>query len=357
MLLCVLRAEACLGTHPLLDGGKCHTRALAPEYEELNKTERIFRIEQIIAARRVVTFDDLLKELEVSRATLKRDIEYLRSRMKTPIVYDRAAGGYVMQSQEGVSTRVEFPGLWFNASEAAALLTMHHLLEQMQPSVLKRQIEPLKARLEALLERGDYSLSEVQRRVRMVSFGRRAPEPKGFAVVASALLERRCLKLKYYSRSTGERSERLVSPQRLVCYRQSWYLDAWCHTRNGLRSFAVDCIERAAVADEPSREIDDAVLDAELAGGYGIFAGPAKAQARLRFSAERARWVAHEVWHPDQRGAFEQDGSYLLEFPYGDDRELIGDILRHGAEVEVIAPADLRRKIAEAHEAAARGYR
>ena len=49
----------------------------------MNKTERIFKIEQLIAARGVISFGDLQQELEVSRATLKRDLEYLRSRMKT----------------------------------------------------------------------------------------------------------------------------------------------------------------------------------------------------------------------------------------------------------------------------------
>ena len=57
----------------------------------MNKTERIFKIEQMIAARLTVTFKEMLDELEVSRATLKRDLEYLRSRMKTPIDYDRDA--------------------------------------------------------------------------------------------------------------------------------------------------------------------------------------------------------------------------------------------------------------------------
>ncbi len=59
----------------------------------MNKTERIFKIEQLIAARRIASFQDMLDELEVSPATLKRDLEYLRSRMKTPIVYDRDANG------------------------------------------------------------------------------------------------------------------------------------------------------------------------------------------------------------------------------------------------------------------------
>ncbi len=63
----------------------------------MNKTERIFKIEQLIAARKLVSFQTLLDELEVSRATLKRDLEYLRSRMKTPIVYDRELIGDILR--------------------------------------------------------------------------------------------------------------------------------------------------------------------------------------------------------------------------------------------------------------------
>ena len=59
----------------------------------MNKPVRIFKIEQMIAARKVVSFKEMLRELEVSPATLKRDREYLRSRMKTPSDYDREANG------------------------------------------------------------------------------------------------------------------------------------------------------------------------------------------------------------------------------------------------------------------------
>ena len=321
----------------------------------MNKTERIFRIEQIIAARGVVSFATLQSELEVSRATLKRDLEYLRSRMKTPIVFDRDAGGYRIEPG-GADSRVEFPGLWFNASEAAALLTLHHLLSELQPGLLRTQVDPMRQRLEALLEQGAHEFAEVQRRVRLLHMGRRAPEPRCFSTVAAALLQRRRLRLRYFARGTGDTSEREVSPQRLVSYRQSWYLDAWCHWRKGLRSFAVDAIQQAELADEPAQEVDEAALDAEFGASYGIFSGQSTAQSRLRFTPTSARWVANEVWHPQQTSTTEPDGSYVLEFPYGDDRELIGDILRHGAEVEVLAPDALRRKVAAAHAAAAARY-
>ena len=322
----------------------------------MNKTERIFKIEQLITARKLVSFKTLLDELEVSRATLKRDLEYLRSRMKTPIVYDRDANGYRFGGGSGEHARVEFPGMWFNAAEAAALLTMQHLLAELQPGLLKRHVEPLKERLQSMLASADHSFREFQRRVRILHLGRRAPQPKFFETVAGALLNRRRLQITYHSRSRDETTERAVSPQRLVCYRENWYLDAWCHDRKDIRSFAVDGIRRAGVLDLAAKEIADRELDEVLGESYGIFSGRARAWAKLKFTPARARWVATEEWHPKQRAGYQPDGSYVLEFPYGDDRELIGDILRHGAEVEVLAPRELRARCRDQLKAALRRY-
>ncbi len=61
-----------------------------------------------------------------------------------------------------------------------------------------------------------------------------------------------------------------------------------------------------------------------------------------RCVGERARWVQAEEWHPDQKSTLHPDGSYTLEVPYSDARELLGDVLRFGADVEVLAPKSLR---------------
>jgi predicted DNA-binding transcriptional regulator YafY len=76
----------------------------------------------------------------------------------------------------------------------------------------------------------------------------------------------------------------------------------------------------------------------------------------LKFTPFRARWVAKEIWHADQKGKFLEDGAYLLEVPYSDDRELVRDILRQGAEVEVIASPSLRKKVADEIQAMAEIY-
>ncbi|MEK7737391.1 MAG: WYL domain-containing protein, partial [Pseudomonadota bacterium] len=68
----------------------------------------------------------------------------------------------------------------------------------------------------------------------------------------------------------------------------------------------------------------------------GIFSGAAVIWAKLRFTPQSARWVAAEQWHPLQKSHTETDGHYLLELPYSNPTELVMDILRHGAGVEVL---------------------
>ena len=106
----------------------------------------------------------------------------------------------------------------------------------------------------------------------------------------------------------------------------------------------------AARWDDPASHLDLLKsLDEYLPASYGIVRGGEAQRAKLRFTAERARWVASEVWHPDQVGSFDGEGRYLLELPFRDDRELVLDIMRHGAAVEVLAPVALRRKVREEH--------
>ena len=96
-----------------------------------------------------------------------------------------------------------------------------------------------------------------------------------------------------------------------------------------------------------SKELDSDQLRASMQSGYGIFGGAVKGWAKLKFTPERARWVKHEEWHPEQKGLEEKDGSYILEIPYSDERELVGDILRFGSDVEIIQPMNLKRMVSD----------
>jgi predicted DNA-binding transcriptional regulator YafY len=320
----------------------------------MDRTERFYKIDQLIRARGVVSFDTLLAELEVSRATLKRDLQYLRDRLQLPIVHDRDAGGYRREhGKKGGTAPVELPGLWFSAQEIHALLTMQHLLSNLDKGgLLGPHVAPLMERLGEFMRTPDGTVEEIRQRVRIIGLAARPMPLAHFEKVGSALLGRQRLRITYHARGTDETTVREVSPQRLVHYRENWYLDAWCHLREGLRSFAVDAIQQADIMEKKAKDITVSKLDQILGSGYGIFSGTKLQWARLKFSPARSRWVAVEAWHPRQKGRWLKDGAYELEIPYADDRELVMDILKHGPECEVLGPSPLRQKVAAALEAA-----
>jgi predicted DNA-binding transcriptional regulator YafY len=322
----------------------------------MDRTERFYKIDHLLRERGTVTTREFLTELEVSLATFKRDLEYMKDRHHAPIEYDRDVGGYRFVQPDGVSPRYELPGLWFSPREAQALLTMHHLLESLGPSLLGGHLEPIKSRLEALLATGDRAPEEVRSRIRLMTMAARRHEPKHFELVAAATLNRQRIHITYWNRMQDEVTERDVSPQRLVHYRENWYLDGWCHLRNGLRSFSLDAMRGVNMVPGKVKECTGAELDETLGVGYGIFGGTKVQWATLRFSARRARYVANEEWHPKQRLKPQKDGSLVLELPYSQATELVEDILRMGEDVEVLEPAALRDAVSKRAAAIASLY-
>jgi len=319
----------------------------------VDRTERFYKIRRRLIEKGALTRREVEEELEISHATFKRDIEYMRDRLNVPIIWSREREAYVIDPEADVT---ELPGIWFSPAEIYALLEIEHLLQRLEPGLLGRQLDPLRTRLRALLERGDRGHREIRRRIRVLALGSRRVNREVFEALSVGLLSRRRIHMRHLKRGSGEFSERVVSPQRLVHYRYNWYLDAWCHIRNDLRVFAVDAIKSAQVIEEPAREVADENMDRVLGAGYGIFSGAETQTAVLRFTPERARWVADEVWHSRQAGRIEADGGYVLELPYSQEPELVMDLLRHGSGVRVLAPESLRATVARELAVAARQY-
>lgn len=313
----------------------------------MDRTARLYKIKDLLRQRTVVSFATLQSVLEVSRSTLKRDIEYLSTRLNNPIAYSRDLGGYrLVELPQAIGKAHELPGLWFSSSEIHALLTMQHLLANLDTGgLLMPRIAPLMERLNALLGDEGEESSQLRKRVRIIGLAQRSVALQHFQCVGTALVQRKRLQIAYAARGTGQTSTRDISPVRLVHYRENWYLDAWCHLRNSLRNFALDAIVTARMLDTPAQEVDEATLDAIFGQSYGIFSGNTVQWAQLLFTPERARWVVQERWHPDQDGQMQPNGNYLLRIPYSDHRELIMDILKHGVHCEVLAPPSLRQVV------------
>lgn len=321
----------------------------------MDRFDRIYDLHKLLSSSRYpVSREKIEQELECSRATAKRIIDNMRLYLDAPIKYDRSLNGYYYDRKQ--ESLYELPGLWFNASELHALLSVQQLLSSVQPGLFDKQLEPLKHRIDKLLAVHQDSGDNLNQRVKILQIASRISS-EFFQQVAGASVQRKQLDIDYYNRSRNETNQRVVSPQRLVHYRDNWYLDAWCHSRKALRTFALDAIQKARILNQAAKEIADSKLDNYYGSAYGIFSGAVKDTATLVFSEKMSRWVSKEQWHPDQQGEFIENGKYQLQLPYNNPTELIMDILRYGPEVEVKHPGKLRSAVIKQLEQALTQYR
>ncbi len=267
----------------------------------------------------------------------------MRNFMDAPIIYIRSARGYKYNPD---SPEFELPGLWFNESELYALLATNQLLESVQPGLLGPSIGPLKTRIKNLLEHSGHQSEKVTSKIHIQTIAQRKVDSTLFGSITDSLLNDHCLHIEYHGRQRGEKTSRLVHPHQLIHYRDNWYLIGFCERANDYRCFSLDRIHKAKLLDQEVRQYEEQELTQYINASFGIFSGEITNWAILRFTHQRAQWVADESWHPDQRGKW-LEHEYELQVPYSDERELLMEILKYGPDVEVIAPEELRNIVSE----------
>jgi predicted DNA-binding transcriptional regulator YafY len=306
------------------------------------KLERITKLDRALKQSRIGrSIESLCDELGIARATVYRDLDFLRDVLGAPLVQDEQHRYRYARDEKAP---FELPGIWLSAEEIYALALTRQIVEGEQrfdadreDSFLNESLAAAQKRLEKLL--GDKA-PQVQR-LKVLHQHARSVDARVFSVVTNALLGRNKIRFSYHARSTDEQSERTVHPQFLLHYRDNWYLDAYDESRAGFRRFSMDRMREIALLGERAQDFD-APDDAK---GYGIFSGNAAQEAIIVFSKKAARWVAEERWHPEQKTQFLPDGRFELRVPYSNGRELLMDILRYGVDAEIKAPVMLREQM------------
>jgi len=306
------------------------------KFDRLQMLHRIFK-----SRKRAVSAVDIAKQLECSTKTVKRSIDQMRDYLNAPIEYDHSQHGYCYRGD--LVDMFELPGIWLTSEELQSLTALLELLNNMGSGLLRDELSSVKNQIQKLLAARGVSAEEFQQRVKFLPLANRSLDNHIFTLVSEALLTRQQLHISYCSYS-HQQSLRTISPQTLIYYRENWYLDAWCHLRKDLRTFSIARIEKAEVLKSVAKKINEAQRQQHFSEGFGIFSGRGKHQAKLRFFPAIAREIASQQWHPEQRGEWD-NGDYLLNFPYSDDRELVQDILRHTPNVVVEGPTKLKKHV------------
>ncbi len=320
-------------------------------------------IDRLLSEKGLVTFAEIQSVLQVSSPTIKRDLHYMREQLGAPIRYSKMRGGYYYEAVEkkprqliGRPRKNHQPEAerlsrkqWYSSQELYVLASTIDLLGQLsedKQSAIFQELEPLRARVSNLLCLGDIDPKELLRRVKIVNTQVPFSEPPAFETIGVALCERRRVRIEYFTNSRGETTLRDISPLRLVHYKNRWYVDAYCHLSEGLRTFLIENIESASVLEDSVIRYSLEKVKRELDAGYGIFHGKELQEAQIHLPVDRVSYVLREGWHVDQRVEPNEDGSAELFVPYSNPTELVGEILRWGAGIEVKAPEKLKTLVA-----------
>jgi proteasome accessory factor C len=307
----------------------------------MDRFDRIYRLHGLLINRRIpIPLAEIMDKLECSKATASRCIEELRNYLNAPLEYDRKRGGY-FYDQQHAEKPYELPGLWFSTEELNGLLICHQILQNISPGLLSQQITQLQQRIDNLFKIHHQSPSNISQKINLLSIGRRLKDDAQFKKIATALFSGKQINIHYNRRGEnalpntgmdygicppseevssclpllsgeggGEGSQnsanrdcqqytqtnRTISPQQLIYYRDNWYIAAYCHYRHELRVFAIDNISSAKILEQSAELIEPEQLEEFLTSSYGIFSGIAQHIAILEFSKSRAKWVADESW-------------------------------------------------------------
>jgi predicted DNA-binding transcriptional regulator YafY len=310
----------------------------------MNKIEKVFCLDRLLAESKYsVPLERILAELGCSEATFHRTKNFMITCLNAPIGFDSRTKGYYYNSPDGLPFRL--PGFWLSKGEIEAFLCLDHAIEEIHEGYFHELLEPIRKRFEPLLKAQKTDLRTIRERIKIVSIASRQCDKTIFKAIASAVIGQKRLAIGHRTLAKNKSQQRIISPQTLLRYRDNWYVDAFCHLRNALRTFALDRIESAGSAPGKFMKVSREELDAFYKDAYGIFTGPAKMKAVIEFTGIAAREVSRETWHPKQEGRWLNDSTYRLTIPFGHSRELIMDVLRWGEETEVVEPKDLKDAI------------
>jgi len=304
---------------------------------------RVYELHNYFSSRRYpVPRETIQYEFGYGRTVFHELRNYMVDFLGAPIKNKKGEGYYYDLKHNEI---FELPGLWFNAKEVIALVLLEQIGSGIQPELTQQLLTPVKQRLNKLLAGNNITQQDWENRLKIVSQWQRNLQPNFFINISQALLNRTQINIQYWKWSTNHTSQRTISPQRMVYYRNNWYLDAWCHNSQAIRTFSIDAIREVENTLTPAHEINVQQLNYHVEQGYGIFSGEAKYTATLKFSGQIAQRVSNENWHPKQTSEWSDNNEYILTIPYSQPHELVRDIMSYGSNVEVISPTSLRELI------------
>jgi predicted DNA-binding transcriptional regulator YafY len=284
----------------------------------------------------------LANRFEMSTKTAQRDIEFMRDRLNCPLLYDKSEKGYYYSDDT-----FSLPAVYLSPGELSSLLIARKLLKDISDGTVASELSSAVDKITRVIEKHTADAGSIDD---ILSFQiiEYTPTPEGiFKTVLEACLKRKSLVFTYISPAYDKKRERTVNPYHLLNYMGTWHLLGYCHMRKDLRDFVLSRMSEVKMTEQSFTLPKSFDVAGYMQSGFGIYKGDALKEVTLRFSPLKTKWVKSQIWHKDQKQKILKDGSLELSFPVASFREIMMEILKHGADVEVIKPKALRDLVKE----------
>jgi predicted DNA-binding transcriptional regulator YafY len=295
----------------------------------------------------------LAERFEISVKTAQRNIDFIRDRLGMPIEYVAAMRGYVCPEPTW-----ELPGVWLTEDELISLVLSYRLASAVPDAALKTSLRTFLNDVIARHATAKYDIDQLAEKISVKNVAYARTSDLVFHRVLEALLKGSPVRIEYYSPHQNRLSERDILPLHLLSYMGTWHIVAFCQVKNELRDFVLSRVRSISSSDATI------VVNSSAAGvkdyirrTFGIFHGKETKKVSLRFAKEIAPWIAEQHWHRDQDAFIDGEGSLCLTVPVADFREIKREILRYGAQVEVVSPKALRDDVKKEIEKMRKVYR
>jgi len=312
---------------------------------------RIATIDTYLRHGRCPNASQLAREIEVSRRTIYRDIEYMRTILGAPIRYDESCDGY-RYTHDGF----QLPALDLSEGDLLALLVATQVTRAYAGTPIAAQVERACDRLSALLpEEISVRLSDLAGATSFAVSAPRIADVERVAELCDAARTRHQVRVRYRSFSSGRTSVRVIDPYHLLSIDGAWYVAAYCHTRREVRLFVPERMESLEETGKGFRVPEDFDVDAYMAGAFRVMRGGRERRVRLRFHGRAADFVAERRWHASQKLRV-VDGGCELAMRVNNLDEVAAWALSFGGDCEVLSPKGLREQVARLARAALRRH-
>jgi predicted DNA-binding transcriptional regulator YafY len=308
--------------------------------------ERMMRIHQAILSGKYPNCTKLAEQLEVSSKSVARDLDFMRDRLKLPLAYDTARWGYYYTEEVA-----NFPTMQITEGEMFALLVAEKALQQYRGTTFEAPlVSAFQKMASALPDTISLNLADWGN---TISFRTRA-EPilnlKTFDLLSRATAQRQQLQLSYRKPGQRETEARIVDPYHLANINSEWFLFAWCHLRQDIRTFAPARIQAVELTGKTFARPAKFSLEKRLRDSFGVQSGHEKHHVVIRFNELVSDYIREKKWHESQGLKELADGGVELSMTLSGLAEVERWVLSWAGNARVLEPKLLAQRVQQAAE-------